>query len=415
MIILLSVTFILFILVHQFWWRRQGYPNGPLPLPIVGNIHQFAFHKRWEDKLVEFKEQYGSVYTLFLGPIPVITINDYDTCVQLFAKEGDIYSNRPTLQHFNQITRNGTYGLGQTNGQQWLEQRRAVLRILKDFGLGKNQMQERILDEIHTICDNLNNELKKGVVEHNINQYTDIAIGSVINSLICGYRFTTNNKASEFEHLKHWSDRFTHLITDPITSMGIYSERLSRWPLIRNKITDLREVFDELFSFVDRAIEEHKAHNDYEHTEDKQAKIHDELNRVIGSDRTISMSDRFNLPYLNAAINEAQRCSALPVFNVPHALAKDANLNGYNLKKETIIFPQISTIMKDPANFPSPNNFYPERFIDSNGQLFNTEKVVSFSIGKRSCPGEGLARMELFLLTANLLNQYKVSFNQRKF
>jgi cytochrome P450 family 33 len=54
-------------LVHHFWWRRRGLPPGPLPLPIIGNLHQLMFVKRWEEKFVEFKERYGPVYTLFMG------------------------------------------------------------------------------------------------------------------------------------------------------------------------------------------------------------------------------------------------------------------------------------------------------------------------------------------------------------
>jgi cytochrome P450 len=34
--------------------------------------------------------------------------------------------------------------------------------------------------------------------------------------------------------------------------------------------------------------------------------------------------------------------------------------------------------------------------------------MVAFSLGARRCPGESLARTELLLFTANLLNKFKV-------
>ncbi|CUR30017.1 CYtochrome P450 family [Caenorhabditis elegans] len=64
--------------------------------------------------------------------------------------------------------------------------------------------------------------------------------------------------------------------------------------------------------------------------------------------------------------------------------------------------------MNNEEVFPDPHTFNPDRFIDEHGKLKRVEELAPFSVGKRSCPGEGLARMELFLFIANFLNRYKI-------
>uniref|UniRef100_A0A1I7RLX0 Unspecific monooxygenase n=1 Tax=Bursaphelenchus xylophilus TaxID=6326 RepID=A0A1I7RLX0_BURXY len=140
-----------------------------------------------------------------------------------------------------------------------------------------------------------------------------------------------------------------------------------------------------------------------------QEKLQTELDTVIGSNRIIRNSDRPDLPYTNAVIMESQRCGNIVSQNIPRAVTEDITLDGFSYKKGTVVLPQISVLLQDPKIFPEPEKFNPDRFIDQNGKLRQVEELIPFSIGKRICLGEGLARMELFLFTANLFNQYKFS------
>ena len=87
---------------------------------------------------------------------------------------------------------------------------------------------------------------------------------------------------------------------------------------------------------------------------------------------------------------------------------KPTRLCGYDLKVNDQIFFNIDSVHFDPATFEDPYEFRPERFIDSNGKLVNTEKVWAFSLGKRACPGETLAVLEVFLYFTMILQNFTI-------
>ncbi|VDP41632.1 unnamed protein product [Heligmosomoides polygyrus] len=142
---------------------------------------------------------------------------------------------------------------------------------------------------------------------------------------------------------------------------------------------------------------------------DVQVKVHEELDREIGSGRQIRMADKNNLPYTCAAINEIQRTTNLLPLNLLHETTRDVQIGEFHLPEKTTVVAQISTVLYDEEIFPDPYAFKPSRFIDENGKLKKVDELIPFSIGKRQCLGEGLAKMELFLFIANLLNRFEVT------
>lgn len=59
-----------------------------------------------------------------------------------------------------------------------------------------------------------------------------------------------------------------------------------------------------------------------------------------------------------------------------------------------------------------PSAFNPERFLSASGTEINkmeSEKVMTFGLGKRRCLGESIGRWEVFLFLATLLQQLEFS------
>lgn len=66
--------------------------------------------------------------------------------------------------------------------------------------------------------------------------------------------------------------------------------------------------------------------------------------------------------------------------------------------------------MFDPVNFADPQKFMPERFLEADGKtLKKVDGFLPFSIGRRQCLGESLARAELFLVFANFMRNFRIS------
>lgn len=64
----------------------------------------------------------------------------------------------------------------------------------------------------------------------------------------------------------------------------------------------------------------------------------------------------------------------------------------------------------DEDIFPNADKFEPERYLEADRKTLQKDmanKVIPFGMGKRMCLGENLARMQIFLIGATMLRNYK--------
>lgn len=141
---------------------------------------------------------------------------------------------------------------------------------------------------------------------------------------------------------------------------------------------------------------------------DIQEKVRAEIDQVIGS-RPPTLSDKTNMHYTNAFIHEVLRKANLVPLNMARTARKDTTLGGYFIPKGTVMITNLTSVLYDKHEWQTPDTFNPGHFLDSEGQFCRRNAFFAFSAGKRQCPGEHLAHMELFILLAILLQTFRFS------
>ncbi|EEE69109.1 hypothetical protein OsJ_28178 [Oryza sativa Japonica Group] len=149
--------------------------------------------------------------------------------------------------------------------------------------------------------------------------------------------------------------------------------------------------------------------------QDVQARVHDELDRVVGSDRAVTESDASKLVYLQAVIKEVLRLHPPgPLLSWARLATSDVHVGGFLIPSGTTAMVNMWAITHDPAVWPDPNEFKPERFVAGPSSDQATEfpimgsdlRLAPFGSGRRSCPGKSLAIATVGFWVATLLHEF---------
>ncbi|CAL4967097.1 unnamed protein product [Urochloa decumbens] len=135
------------------------------------------------------------------------------------------------------------------------------------------------------------------------------------------------------------------------------------------------------------------------------SKVRAELDTNIGTKRLVEESDITNLPYLQCVVKETLRLCLVGLVIPAHEAMEDCTVGGYQVRRGTMILMNAWLIHRDPKLWEAPEEFRPERFLDTAGVVTAvTAPMLPFGLGQRRCPGEGLA-MRLVSLTLAALVQ----------
>ncbi|KAJ8383912.1 hypothetical protein AAFF_G00213750 [Aldrovandia affinis] len=451
----LVIGLVVAFLIWKNWGKDSKtarLPPGPSPVPILGNIFQLDLKQPYNSYL-EFSKKYGSVFTVWLGPKPVVVLSGYQTIKEALVNQGEEFSGRYIYPMLQKVTKG--YGVLASSGNRWKDLRRFSIMTLKNFGMGRRSIEERVQEESRFLVKAFS---EFGDSAFNPNPFLCNAVSNVICSIVFGQRFEYNDQ--QFEFLQHGIDAYFSFISSSKGQLyNIFPRLVQCLPGPHHELFQhlqkIREYFkleadrrmnnldtdcprDYIEAFLVRMQEQGDAPSSEFHYDNLlssvwslfsagtettsstlrqglllmmkyphiQERIQKEIDEVVGSSRMPSVQDRQNMPYTDAVIHEVQRSMDLAPTSVPHKMMWDTEFKGYCIPKGTVVLPLLSSVHFDPKLWKNPDVFDPENFLDENGSFKKNEAFLPFGLGKRACVGEGLARVELFLFFSALLQHF---------
>lgn len=136
-----------------------------------------------------------------------------------------------------------------------------------------------------------------------------------------------------------------------------------------------------------------------------RSKLLTELSEVVNdSDLELNQNVIGKLPYAQAILKETLRLYP-PVGVLARQLGEDITVDGYKIRKGCDVRLMIQATHMDEANFSSPSQFIPERWIKGSETYSKDEEkerhpyaYIPFSAGPRNCIGQKFAQLEAITL-----------------
>nr|XP_003462062.2 cytochrome P450 2A13-like [Cavia porcellus] len=461
MLLVTLLTCLGLMALMSVWKQRklQGkLPPGPTPVPLIGNYLQLDTKKMYSC-LMKMSKLYGPVFTIYLGLRRVVVLCGYDAIKEALVDQAEDFSGRGEHVTFNRLFQG--YGVTFSNGERSKQLRRFSISTLRDFGVGKRGIEERIKEEAEYLLQAIQGTRGAFI---DPTYYLSKSVSNVMNSIVFGDRFDYEDE--EFLSLLQMTMGIKRFLASPVGQLyeifysvmkhlpGPQQEAFKNMQGLENfmikKVEQNQRTLDPnaprnlIDSFLIRMQEEKKNPNTEFHMKnlvmtilslffagtetisstlrfgfllfmkypEVEAKVHEEIDRVIGKNRQPQFEDRMKMPYMEAVIHEIQRFANFAPMGISRRITKNTTFQDFFLPKGTEVFPMLGSVLTDYNFFSNPEDFNPQHFLDEKGQFKKNDGFIPFSLGKRNCFGEGLARMELFLFFTIIMQNFRLKSPQ---
>uniref|UniRef100_A0A2N9GV61 Cytochrome P450 n=1 Tax=Fagus sylvatica TaxID=28930 RepID=A0A2N9GV61_FAGSY len=136
-------------------------------------------------------------------------------------------------------------------------------------------------------------------------------------------------------------------------------------------------------------------------------KLQNEVRVIDGTKKDIIEDDLDKMHYLKAVIKEVLRLHPPFPLLVPRESIQDAKTQGYDIAAGTQVIINAWAIGRDPMSWDEPEEFQPERFLNSSIDFRGHDfQLIPFGAGRRGCPGINFSMATIELVLANLVHYF---------
>jgi len=377
--------------------------------------------------------QFGRFYAIWIGDAPIYVVSDPDLVHEILVERANLFHKAALVR--DAVGSFAGNGLFTNEGDSWRRQRKLAQpafhhRRIEAYG---NTMVQQTLDLLA--------EWQDGATVDIAHEMTNLTLGIVNKTL-----FNIDLRA-QAEHIGTLMKTILSGANDRINSYDPIWGRL-----FKHKARRERAATEELFAIVDGIIAEHRrqgedtgdllsmllAARDEEGNPMPEQQLRDEVITlfVAGHETTANalawsfylvaqhplveerllaeiaalqgnpptMQDLATLPYSEQVVKEAMRLYP-PAGGVTRQPTEDIELGGYPIAKGSMITLSTYVMHRDPAFYPEPDRFDPDRFTPENEAKLPRLAYLPFGGGPRICIGNSFAMMEARLILATILQQ----------
>ncbi|XP_047311876.1 cytochrome P450 81Q32-like [Impatiens glandulifera] len=451
-LISILVAFIFNFLSTQKRSKRNLPPSPSPTFPIIGHLHLLSDlpHRTFH----ELSQKLGPVFSLQLGNRLAVIVSSPSAVEECFTKNDIVLANRPYFISGEYLSYNHTTMGDSPYGDHWRNLRRLMtVEVMSTTRL--NSFLPIRQDEVKHLLQGLYKVSSSSTftVVDMRSRLSELSF-NVIMRMIAGKRYFGQEEISNYEEAKE----FTNLIREIFEQIGVSNPgdflpvlRLFDYGNYEKSLSTLQKKIDGFLqrlidqrrlskggnSMIDHLLALQENQQDY-YTDDiikglilvmilagtdtssvtlewalsllvnnpevlKKATA--EIDAQVGQDRLVDEPDLAKLPYLHGVISETLRMFPAAPLLVPHMPSEDCKIAGFDVPRGTMLLVNAWAMHRDPGIWEEPEKFDPKRF--EGGEAERGHKLLPFGMGRRVCPGVGLAQRVIGLTLASLIQCFE--------
>ena len=141
---------------------------------------------------------------------------------------------------------------------------------------------------------------------------------------------------------------------------------------------------------------------------DVQARLRDEAQSAFGT-RAATFADLRQLVYTERVVKESLRLYPSTWALFARETVEPVKIGGYRMPKGSLVYAFTYARHRDPRYFPDPTAFDPDRFAPGRIEQIPRYTYFPFGVGPHTCIGNHFAMMEMTLIVATLLREFRVA------